>query len=136
MRLQVALMVLLSLHIPDALAQDAKLSPAFLVGKWSFGGSEACANGDYALLRENGTLELGTGKTAGMAGFWELSNDTIRLHMLVKPRSVLTHHPLYQDSYYSQHRSAQVVNARANAFDINVGGTQAAGTRYTLTRCR
>jgi hypothetical protein len=136
MRLQVALLVLLSLHIPATLAQDAKLSPAYLVGKWSFGGSEGCASSDYALLRENGTLELGAGKTAGMAGFWELSNDTITLHMLVKPRSVLTQHPLYQDSYYYQYRSAQVLNTRPDTFDINVGVPQAAGTQYTLTRCR
>jgi hypothetical protein len=136
MRLKIALPVLLSRHIPAAPAQDAKLSPAYLVGKWSFGGSESCDSGDYALLRENGTLEVGTGKSAGMAGFWELANDTITLHMLVKPRGVLTRHPRYQDSYYYQYRSAQVLNTRPDAFDINVGVPQAAGTQYTLARCR
>lgn len=136
MRLQFALLVLLSLPIPAALAQDAKLSPEYLVGKWSFGGSEDCTSGDYVLLRENGTLEQGTGKTAGMAGFWELSNDTITLHMLVKPRRVLSQHPLYQDNYYYQYRSVQMLNTRPDAFDISVGVPQAAGTQYTLTRCR
>ena len=136
MRLQSALLVLLSLHIPAALAEDAKLSPAYLAGKWSFGGSEGCSSGDYALFRENGTLELGTGKTAGMSGFWLLRNDVIIVHMLVAPRGGDTRHPFYGDSYYYQYRTAQVLNTRPDAFDLSVGTQEAPGTKYTLTRCR
>jgi hypothetical protein len=136
MRRQGALLALLSLHIRVALAQDAKLSPAYLVGRWSFGGSGGCGSADYALFRENGTLETGTGKKVGTAGFWELSNDTIIVHMLIAPRGVLTEHPFYQDRYYYQYRAAQVLNTRPDAFDISLGVPQAAGTQYTLTRCR
>jgi len=129
------LLVLFSLHIPAAPAQDARLSPEYLAGRRSFSGSEGCGSGDYALFRENSTLELGSGKTAGMSGFWQLSNDTITLHMLVAPRGVNTPHPLYQDSYYYQYRAAQVLNTRPDAFDVSIGVQPAPGTQYTLTRC-
>ena len=138
MRLQLALPVLLSLQVPSALAQKVKLSSAHLAGTWSMSGNDSCQSGNaaYVLFRENGTLELGTGKAAGIAGFWELNNDTIILHMLVAPRGGSTRHPFYQDSYFYQYRAAQVLATHADAFDVNVGSQQALGEQYTLTRCR
>jgi hypothetical protein len=135
MRLQLALLVLLSLQIPTTLAQEVKLSPEYLAGTWSMSGSEGCGNADYVLFRGNRTLELGSGKTAGIVGFWELNNDTIILHMLVAPRSGNTH-PFYQDSYFYQYRAAQVLAARADALDFSIGAQATQGQQYTLTRCR
>jgi hypothetical protein len=136
MRLQLALLFLLSLQISTSLAQQAELSPAYLAGTWSMGGSEGCGSADYVLLRENGTLELGTGKAAGVTGFWELNKDTIILHMLVSPKAADNRHPFYQNTYFYQYRYAQVLTTRADAFDVSVGAQQTPGEQYTLTRCR
>jgi len=136
MRPQLALLVLLSMPIPTTLAQDASLSPDYLAGTWSLGGSESCGSGDYVVLRSNGTLEMGRGKTAAVAGFWELNNDAIILHMLVSPQGEQGLHPFYQSSYFYQYRSAQVLGTRADAFDVSVGAQQAPGQQYTLSRCR
>jgi len=136
MRLPLALLVLLSLHIPATLAQEARLSPDYLAGTWSLGGSDACGSGDYVVFRANGTLELGRGKNAGVAGFWELNNDTLILHMLVSPQGEHGLHPFYQSSYFYQYRSARVLDTRADAFDVSVGAQQAPGQQYTLSRCR
>lgn len=136
MALRLTLLILLSLQIPTALAQEVELSPAYLAGTWSMSGSEGCGSADYVLFRENRTLELGTGKAAGITGFWELNKDTIVLHMLVAPRGGNTQHPFYQDSYFYQYRAAQVLATRADAFDVSVGTQQAQGEKYTLTRCR
>jgi hypothetical protein len=136
MRLQPALLLLLSLQITTALAEQLALSPAYLVGNWSMTGSQGCGSGDYVLLRDNGTLELGTGKAAAITGFWDLNKDTIILHMLVAPRGGDNRHPFYQDSYFYQYRAAQVLANRPDAFDVSVGAQQAQGEQYTLTRCR
>lgn len=134
MRLQLALLVLLSLQLPAAPAQEVNLSPAYLAGTWRIGGSEVCGKADYVLFRENGTLELGRGDTAGMAGFWELNNDTIVLHMLVAPRRG-RRHAFYQDSYFYQYRTAQVLATRSDTFEVRVGSAPASGEEYTLARC-
>lgn len=136
MRPQFALLILLSMHIPTTLAQEARLSPGYLAGTWSLGGSEACGSGDYVVFRDNGTLEIGRGKTAAVAGFWELNNDAIILHMLVSPQGEQGPHPFYQSSYFYQYRSAQVLGTRADAFDVSVGAQQAPGQQYILSRCR
>ncbi len=136
MPLQLALMALFALQIPAALAQEVELSPAYLAGTWSMSGSEGCGSADYVLFRENRTLELGTGKAAGITGFWELNKNTIILHMLVAPRGGNSQHPFYQDSYFYQYRAAQVLGTRPDAFDVSVGAQPAQGEQYTLTRCR
>ena len=135
MPLHLALMALLALQIPTALAQEVKLSPAYLAGTWSMSGSEGCGSANYVLFRGNRTLEMGTGKAAGITGFWELNKDTIILHMLVAPRGGNSQHPFYQDSYFYQYRAAQVLGVRGDAFDVSVGAQPAQGEQYTLTRC-
>ena len=136
MPLQLALMALFALQIPAALAQEVKLSPAYLVGTWSMSGGDSCGSGNYVLFRDNGTLEMGTGKAAGVTGFWELNNDSVILHMLVAPRGGNTQHPFYQDSYFYQYRAAQVLRTSPDTFDVSVGAQQAQGGQYSLTRCR
>ncbi|MGD2074222.1 MAG: hypothetical protein PVI91_00145 [Gammaproteobacteria bacterium] len=133
MRLRSALLVLLSLYIPTTLAEEVDLSPDYLAGTWSMAGSEGCGSADYVLFRENGTVELGRGKAAGIAGFWELNNDTIILHMLVAPRGGQARHAFYQDSYFYQYRAAQVLQTRADVIEVRVGEP---GEHHTLTRCR
>jgi hypothetical protein len=136
MPLQLALLVLLALQIPTTLAQEVELSPAYLAGTWSLSGSEGCGSANYVLFRDNHTLELGTGKTAGITGFWELNKNTIILHMLVAPRGGNSSHPFYQDSYFYQYRAAQVLGTQRDSFDVSVGAQPAQGEQYTLTRCR
>ena len=136
MPLQRALLVLLALQIPTALAQEVELSPAYLAGTWSLSGSEGCGSANYVLFRDNRTLELGTGKTAGITGFWELNKDTVILHMLVAPRGGNSPHPFYQDNYFYQYRAAQVLGTQRDSFDVSVGAQPAQGEPYTLTRCR
>ena len=136
MPLQLALLVLLALQIPMSHAQEVELSPAYLAGTWSLSGSEGCGRANYVLFRDNRTLELGTGTTADITGFWELNKDAIVLHMLVAPRCGNSPHPFYQDSYFYQYRAAQVLAIRRDSFDVSVGGQPAQGEQYTLTRCR
>ena len=136
MRLHLALPALIALCLATTLVRAAGLSPAYLAGTWSLAGSEGCGSADYVLFRDNGTLEMGRGKTAGMAGFWELNNDTIILHMLVSPQSGHGLHPFYQSSYFYQYRTARVLNAGPDSFAASVGAQQAQGQEYTLSRCR
>ena len=137
MPLRLAFLMLFSLQMPAALADEVQLSPAYLAGTWSLGGDQGCKDGksDYIVFRDNGTLEAGSGQAARVAGFWELNKDTVILHMLVAPRGGNPEHPFYQGSYFYQYRAAQVLTTRADSFDANVGA-QSGGERHSLTRCR
>jgi hypothetical protein len=131
-----SLLVLLSLLTPLSLAQQSELSPEYLAGIWSLAGPQGCEgrSADYALFRENGTLELGTAGKPRAAGFWEINNDAVIVHLLVSPSGDQTH-SFYQSSYFYQYRTARVLSLRANVFSVRIGGSDQ-GEELTLTRCQ
>jgi hypothetical protein len=137
MFLRLAAIAILTLQSPMTLAREPILSPAHLAGTWSLAGATGCDSdtAGYVVFRDNATLELGTGKKARAAGFWELNNDTVILHMLVSPRAGDNQHPFYQDSYHYQYRAAQIQEVRENRFTASIG-LPAEGNQYTLTRCQ
>jgi hypothetical protein len=137
MPLRLALLLFTSLQMSNATADEMKLSAAYLVGHWSLAGSQGCQDktSHYLRVRQNGTLEIGSGNGVWGTGFWELNREAIILHMLVAPTGGHPDHPFYQGNYHYQYRTVQVLGMRPDGFDASVG-TSAGGDQYSLTRCK
>lgn len=128
------LLFLLTVFSAGIAAAGVGVTPQYLAGKWVLGEKSACGAGDYLIMRDNRTLEMGKGGKAGVVGFWELDNDTLTLHMLVSPKTMKGQNPFYRESYRYQYITAKVLETTPDAFGVIVGSNLEAGLQ-TLTRC-
>ena len=71
------------------------LSADYLVGRWSFEGSERCsaAGAEHVEFRENETFQVDRGKQVDAVGFWEVSESRIILHLVASPHRITSAHP-------------------------------------------
>jgi hypothetical protein len=130
--------VVLSLQGATSFAAEAVLSGDYLDGKWSDSGKEGCTSdlAGYVIFHNNRTVQAGKGKSVSAAGFWELGNDTVFIHLLVSPRSGGAGHPFYQKRYYYQHLAAKMLKIQSDSFDYTTDPAAQAGEKTTLTRCQ
>ena len=121
-----------------AAAEEAGLTSAYLIGKWSTGGKEACASdqADYVYFRENGMVEGGRGKLGNAVGFWKLEDNTIAVHLLIAPAAEGTPHPFYQKRYHYQYMCPKVLNVTPDSLDYTLDTNVQSGVKQTLTRCQ
>ena len=133
----ILLLILLTLHTATSVAAEAVLSSGYLEGKWSQSGTQGCSSehADYVIFHNNRTLSAGNGKKVSAVGFWEMGDGTVTLHMLVSPTAGGGGHPFYQQRYYYQYMTPNILSIQADNFDYTLDSGAQVGEKRTLTRC-
>lgn len=122
-----------------SLADDATLTPDYLVGSWSLDGKAGCssANARYVLFRDNGTVEVGQDNEVARVGFWKIADDTIVAHTLVAPQEHEEYHPFFQDNYRYEYIAPRVAKTEPDALTVTVGSDiEKQKSQHILTRCK
>ena len=134
----VLLFIVLSLQGTTSFAAEAALSSDYLEGKWSDGGKEGCTSdlAGYVIFHNNRVVQAGIGKSVRAVGFWELSDDTVIMHLLVSPRSGKGGHPFYQERYHYQYMTPKILRIQSDSFDYTIESAAQAGEKKMLTRCQ
>lgn len=129
------LLVVAAFSSAPALAADVTLNPADLAGKWVVGDKPDCGGAaDYAVFRDNGTLEMGRGATPRSVGFWSVRDNVITVHQLVAPGESDASNVFYHGRYSYSYLTAEVLETRQGSLDI-ITGTTGNTVRRTLTKC-
>jgi len=129
-------LTILALLGTPSLAADVTLAPGYLDGKWTSGDKDSCGSNaaEYALFHDNGTMEVGRGATPLAVGFWSTKGDEITVHLLVVPSESDTSNAFYRGRYTYSYLTANVLEARQDAFDM-ISGTSGDLVRKTWTKC-
>ena len=134
----VLLFIVLSLQGTTSFAAEAALSSDYLERKWSNGGKEGCTSdlAGYVIFHNNRVVQAGIGKSVRAVGFWELSDDTVIMHLLVSPRNRKKEHPFYQEKYHYQYMAPKILRIQSDNFDYTIESAAQAGEKKMLTRCQ
>jgi hypothetical protein len=67
-------------------AKAAELSSDYLLGKWLINSTD-CAdnNAEFAIFRDTGAVESVRAGKLEAAGFWEIDDDTVVIHVVASP---------------------------------------------------
>ena len=124
-------------------AKDAKsveLSLDYLKGSWALDSKKQCnaADKEYFIFRANGTFENGRSGKAEAAGFWQIDNYIVQLHMVTSPGFFSdTHEQMkgYQGRFIYVPARLVTTDVQVDSFDgVGVMGEQI--KKATFFRCK